>query len=64
MKEYTFTGPKGCEPTTVSARSEAEARHKAMVKRWGPFRPNDPVMSKFAKGYQGLGLDLTSVSEA
>ena len=60
MKEYTFTGPKGCAPTTVSARSEDEARHKAMVKRWGPCGKGDPIVP--ADTYQGFGLDLILIS--
>ncbi len=60
MKSYTFTGPKGCTPTTVLARNEAEARHLAMVKRWGPpGLSGDKIVPDMI--YKGEGLDLVRV---
>jgi len=47
---YTFRGPGG--ERTVEAKTEAEARHLAMLVRWGP---PDGI---YASPYEGKGLDL------
>jgi hypothetical protein len=54
MTEYTFRHINGDE-STVEAEDEAEARHKAMEKRWGPAG-NDRIGTTHP--YQGKGLSL------
>jgi hypothetical protein len=63
-QKYTFTGFQGGE-TTVMAFSEAEARHLAMVERWGPptgiwgstWNPPKGVENPHYKG-EGLSLKV------
>lgn len=57
--KYTFRGFKPTDnETTVEAANEIQARHLAMVKRWGP----PPDIKLGIKGYyQGSGLDLVNV---
>lgn len=57
MQSYTFSGPKA-EYTTVTATDEYQARHLAMVARWGP-----PV-GVYKHPYAGYGLTLVSVEQA
>ena len=60
MPKYTFSGPKGVK-TTVQASNEYEARHLAMVERWGPpyVIGKWPQTDKNGKYYStGLHLDL------
>jgi hypothetical protein len=61
MPKFTFKGAGG--ERTVTAKTEAEARHKAMVERWGP--PNGrPAKDTSPDGrYLSVGLDLFSVEE-
>ena len=66
MPLYTFSGPGDTYlrgRTTVEANSEAEARHLAMVARWG--KPNNsPAKDTGADGqYLSAGLDLIKVEE-
>ena len=57
--KYTFKGLKPTENiTTVEAKNEKEARHLAMVKRWGPLPDTILGIRGF---YQGLGLYLVEV---
>jgi len=66
MSTYTFIGPSG-KATTVVATSEREARHLAMLARWGAASPLTlPEPGTTPKryttigrdGYCGLGLEL------
>ena len=57
MKRYTFKGIIDGE-TTVTAKDEATARTRAMVKRWeGTNTPGVPTIGP------GLGLTLISVED-
>lgn len=55
MNVYTFCGLDG-RVVSVRAASEHDARHQAMVDRWGP-----PV-GIYAPRYHGAGLKLVGVS--
>jgi hypothetical protein len=61
MPKFTFKGAGG--ERTVTAPNEAEARHLAMVERWGP--PNGrPALDTGPDGrYLSVGLDLASVED-
>ena len=61
MQSYTFTGPKGGY-TTVQADTETEARHLAMVERWGPISIWDKIWGGQGAPdqYSGYGLSLVS----
>ena len=50
-RDWTFRSNKG-EAVTVSAASERDARHTAMVELWGP--PTSP----YGPLYYGAGLSL------
>ena len=54
MTQFTFRHIDGNE-STVEAKDEQEARHKAMTKRWGP-PGNDRIGTTHP--YQGNGLSL------
>jgi hypothetical protein len=61
MAKFTFSGPSNKGLTTVTANTESEARHLAMVERWG--HPNGrPAKDTDASGrYLSAGLHLESV---
>lgn len=64
MSKYTFSGPADQlvdGPTTVESSTEGEARHLAMVARWG--KPNGrPAKDTGADGrYLSAGLSLDSM---
>lgn len=60
MKTYKVTGPAG--ERTVLASSEEEARHRAMVARWGDVSDNVVPRSRDKDGrmkpYVGRGLSV------
>lgn len=58
MQSFTFTGSKGGY-TTVQADTETEARHLAMVERWGPINHFDPIYGHLGQ-YSGYGLTLVN----
>lgn len=64
LRTFTFSGPGDTMhgTTTVRARTEADARHKAMLARWD--RPNNrPAPDTDSDGrYLSHGLSLMSVS--
>ncbi len=65
LRSFTFTGPADAMcggQTTVQARTELEARHLAMVARWG--RPNGrPAADTGPDGrYLSAGLSLVDVA--
>lgn len=61
MPTYTFKGAKP-ETTVVFASDEKEARHLAMVARWGD-KPDPNVGTLVVLDrYSGYGLDLVKVS--
>jgi hypothetical protein len=64
MTTFTFSGPGDGlvgGPTTVQADDETEARHLAMVKRWGP-PSGKPAQDADERGrYYSAGLDLIKV---
>lgn len=69
MRKYTFSGAgnarsDGRGPTTVIADNEAEARHLAMVERWGHpnGQPAQDVDSRTGR-YLSHGLSLVSTAE-
>lgn len=48
--QWTLTGNAGTR--VVTAATEAEARHKAMVERWGP------PTGIYGPTYRGVGLEI------
>lgn len=56
MQEYKFSGPGGSR--VVVASNESEARHLAMVQRWGP------PSGMYGRRYEGRGLILLETKPA
>lgn len=61
MPTFTFSGYRD-DQTTVTAATEQEARHLAMLDRWGPPRTAEDRRI-YGSHYSGLGLTLVSRSQ-
>ena len=64
MPTFHLTGPGG--ERTVTARDEREARHLAMVRRYGDISDTVTPRKRLPNGqlepYKGLGLTITGTT--